>query len=61
MKRKIVILATAVAVATLAVVGGIGCLLSGMDLKGSLILVAVVAAFTALIGGFCFQRIDFFG
>ena len=56
MKRKIVILATAVAVATLAVVGGIGCLLSGMDLKGNLILVAVVAAFTALIGGFCFQR-----
>ena len=56
MKRKIVILATAVAVATLAVVGGIGCLLSGMDLKGNLILAAVVAALTALIGGFCFQR-----
>lgn len=56
MKRKLWLLASAVVLATLAVIGGIGCLISGMELKANLLFVAVVAAVTALVGGFCFQR-----
>ena len=56
MKRKLWILASAAVLSTAAITGGIGCLLSGMDLDGNLFLVALVAAVTALAGGFCFQR-----
>lgn len=56
MKRKLQVLAVAVALSTAAVVGGIGCLMSGMLIEGNLPLVAAVAMVTALIGGFCFQR-----
>lgn len=56
MKRKLWSLASAVVLSTAAVTGGIGCLMSGMDIEGNLFLVALVAAVTALVGGFCFQR-----
>lgn len=56
MKRKLWSLASGVVLSTAAVTGGIGCLMSGMDIEGNLFLVALVAAVTALVGGFCFQR-----
>ena len=56
MKRKLWILAFAVALSTVAVIGGMGCLVSGMQVEGNLLLVAVVAAVTGLVSGFCFQR-----
>ena len=56
MKRKLVILTAAVILATAAVIGGFGGLITGMGLEGELLLVALVAAITALAGGFCFQR-----
>lgn len=56
MKRKLQILAVAVALATAAVTGGIGGLMSGMLIESNLLLVAAVAMVTALAGGFCFQR-----
>lgn len=56
MKHKMQIVAVAAVLATVAVTGGIGCLMSGMLIEGSLSLVAAVAMITALIGGFCFQR-----
>lgn len=56
MTRKLWILASAVVLSTAAVTGSIGCLVSGMDLAGNLLLVALVAAVTAIAGGFCFQR-----
>lgn len=56
MKHKMQIVAVAAVLATVAVTGGVGCLMSGMLIEGSLPLVAAVAMITALIGGFCFQR-----
>lgn len=56
MKNKLLTLATAVVLSTVAVTGGIGCLMSGMLIEGSLVPVAAVAAVTGLIGGFCLQR-----
>ena len=56
MKHKLWTLATGVTLAVLAVTGGVGCLTSGMLIEGNLALVAAVAAVTAVIGGFCFQR-----
>ena len=56
MKRKLMILVTAVILATAAVIGSFGSLISGTGLEGELFLVALVAAVTALVGGFCFQR-----
>ena len=56
MKHKLQTLATAVVLATMSVIGGIGCLMSGMLVEGNLMAVAVIAAATALLGGFCLQR-----
>lgn len=56
MKRKLLVLAVAAVLATAAVTGGIGCLMSGMLLEGNLFLVGAVAMVTALLGGFCLQR-----
>ena len=56
MKRKLQVLAVAVALATAAVTGGIGGLMSGMLIESNLLLVAAVAMVTSLVGGFCFQR-----
>ncbi len=56
MKRKLLVLAVAAVLSTVAVTGGIGCLISGMLIEGSLLLVAAVAMITALLGGFCLQR-----
>lgn len=46
----------AVVLSTAAVTGSIGCLISGMQLEGNLFPAAVVAAVTALAGGFFLQR-----
>lgn len=54
MKYKTLIAAAVLSV--VAVTGGIGCLVSGMLIEGSLVPVAVIAAATALAGGFCLQR-----
>ena len=56
MKHKLWTLATGVALSAAAVTGGMGCLMSGMMIEGDLALVAAVTTFTALVGGFCFQR-----
>ena len=56
MKHKLQTLAAAVVLSTVAAVGGIGCLMSGMLIEGDLVAVGLIAAATALVGGFCFQR-----
>lgn len=56
MKHKLWTLFTGVVLAVLAVIGGVGCLMSGVLVEGNLALVAAVAMVTALIGGFFLQR-----
>lgn len=56
MKHKLWTLAAGVVLSAVAVTGGMGCLTSGMMIEGNLVLVAAVSTFTALVGGFCFQR-----
>lgn len=56
MKRKLQTLAAASALSAVAVTAGVGCLMSGMLVEGSLVLVAAVALLTGLVGGFCIQR-----
>ena len=53
MKYKTLIVA--VVLSAVAVTGGIGCLASGMLIEVSLVPVAVIAAVTALAGGFCLK------
>jgi len=56
MKNKLLTLVTGVVLTTVAVSCGIGCLISGMLLEGSILPVVLVAMLSSLFSGFCLQR-----